>query len=223
MSRAELLELRWPRRFATWALRAGRLRQAVLFVAVAMLFSTASAFVVSRTVRVEDLVFGPTRSPAVDTLVGAIGIERTAVLVYLLERSFDALVIASALTPIFLVLLGSSAMHAAARLRALRGHPYLPLLVLFAYAEVVYQIPTSVAAIVFTGPASAVASAVSLVTLIWFAFVVHRGISLHYAVSGGEAVAIFLIGALVFYLLPLLLIGGTLVAIVVAAAILQYF
>jgi hypothetical protein len=223
MNTAELWNLRWPGRFAPWALGAGRLRQAIAFVAVAMLFSTASAFVVSRTVRVEDLVFGPTRSPAVDTLVGVIGIERTAVLVYLLERSFDALVIASALTPIFLVLLGSSAMHAAARLRGLRGRRYLPLLVLFAYAELVYQIPTSLAAIVFTGPLAGVASAVSLLMLIWFAFVVHRGIRLHYAVSGDRALAILLIGAIVFYLLPLLLIGGTLVALVVAAAILQYF
>jgi hypothetical protein len=188
-----------------------------------MLFATASAYVVSRTVRVEDLVFGPTRSPAIDTLVGVIGIERTAVLVYLLERSFDALVIASALTPIFLVLLGSSAMHAAARLRGLRGHPYRPFLLLFAYAELVYQIPTSLAAIQFTGSASGIASAVSLLMLIWFAFVVHRGIKLHYDVSGDRALAILLIGAIVFYLLPLLLIGGTLVAIVVAAAVLQYF
>lgn len=223
MSTADLWDLRWPRRFAAWALPAGTLRQAIAFVALAMLCSTASAFVVSRTVRVEDLVFGPNRSPAVDALVGLIGIERTAVLVYLLERSFDALVIAAALTPIFLVLLGSSAMHAAARLRGLRGRPYLPLLVFFAYAEIVYQVPTSLSAIVFTGPASGVASAVSLAMLIWFAFVVHRGIQLHYGVSGDRALAILLIGALVFYLLPLLIIGGTLVAIVVAAAILQYF
>ena len=73
------------------------------------------------------------------------------VLVYMLQRSFDALVVASAITPLFLWILGSSAMHAAARIRRVRGHPYLPMLILFAYAEVVYQIPTSVAGLVFGG------------------------------------------------------------------------
>jgi len=40
---------------------------------------------------------------------------------------------------------------------------------------------------------------------------------------GDQALAIFIIGGLAFYLLPLILIGILLVAIVVAAAILQYF
>jgi len=59
--------------------------------------------------------------------------------------------------------------------------------------------------------------------LVWFALVVHRAITLHYGVSGDQALAIFLIGGLAFYLLPLILIAVLLVAIVVAAAILQYF
>ena len=59
--------------------------------------------------------------------------------------------------------------------------------------------------------------------LVWLALVVHRAIELHYGVSGDQALAIFILGALAFYLLPLLLIGILLVAIVVAAAILQYF
>ena len=41
--------------------------------------------------------------------------------------------------------------------------------------------------------------------------------------SGDQATAIFILGGLAFYLLPLILIGILLVAIVVAAAILQYF
>jgi hypothetical protein len=212
-----------PRAFAAWALHAGTF-WGLACVPIAMVFSTLSAYRLSQTVRVDDIVFGPTRSAIVDTLLLAIGVERTAVLVYVLQRSFDALVVAAALTPIFLWLLGSSAIHAAARIRGLRGRPYLPLLVLFGYAELVYQLPTSLAGIVFAGgPLTPFADVISVVMLVWLAFVVHRAIELHYGVSGDQALAIFVIGGLAFYLLPLILIGILLVAIVVAAAILQYF
>ncbi len=217
--------LRWPRRFAAWTLATGTLNRALACIAVAMAFSTLGAYWLANNVQVEDLVFGPSRSAVVDALIAAVGVERTSVLVYMLQRSFDALVVASALTPVFLWLLGSSAMHAAARLRGVRGHPYLPLLVLFAYAEVVYQVPTSLAGVLLgaEGIGGELANLVSLVAFAWFAFAVFRGIELHYVVAGGRAIAIFLIGGLVFYLVPLILIAGTLVAIVVAAAILQYF
>src|SRR2546430_4721541 len=223
--RVPVAELHWPRQFAAWALRTGALPQALACIALAMIFSTAGAYRMATSIRVEDIVFGSTRSPAVDTLLGAIGVERTAVLVYLLQRSFDALVVASALTPIFLWLLGSSAMHAAARLRGARGHPFTPLPVLFAYAELVYQAPASLAGIIFgaQGAGAQLATALSLVMLVWFGMVIYRGIELHYEVPGDRARAIFVMGALVFYLVPLVLIVGTLVAIVMAAAILQYF
>ena len=159
-------------------------------------------------------------------LIDALGVERTSVLVYMLQRSFDALVVATALTPIFFWLLGSSAMHAAARLRGVRGHPYLPVIVLFAYAELVYQAPTSLADVLLGPlgpPGPQIANLIGLVALVWFALVVLRGIELHYEVSSDRALAIFVIGALVFYLVPLVLIIVTLFAIVVAAAILQYF
>ncbi|HEY7623461.1 MAG TPA: hypothetical protein VIA63_00390 [Candidatus Limnocylindria bacterium] len=215
---------RWqPRRFARWALGAPTF-PALVCVAFAMVFSTLGAYRLSQTVRVDDIVFGPTRSAIVDSLLVAIGIERTAVLVYVLQRSFDALVLAAALTPIFLWLLGSSAIHAAARFRGVRGRAYLPLLVLFGYAELAYQLPTSLAGIAFTGgPLGIVADAVSLVMLVWFGLVVHRAIGFHYGVASDDALGIFVLGAVAFYILPLVLIGVILVAIVVAAAILQYF
>jgi hypothetical protein len=215
---------RWrPKAFAAWALGASTLA-GLACVPIAMFFSTLSAYRLSQTVHVDDIVFGPTRSAIVDTLLLAIGVERTAVLVYVLQRSFDALVIAAALTPIFLWLLGSSAIHAAARFRGLRGRPYLPLLVLFGYAELVYQLPTSLAGILFAGsPLTPIADVVSIVMLVWLAFVVHRAIEQHYGVSGDQATAIFILGGLAFYLLPLILIGVLLVAIVVAAAVLEYF
>lgn len=226
MSARAVTELGFPRRFAAWALGAS-LAQGLVCVALAMGFSTLAAYRLSATVRVEDLVFGPGRADVVDRLIQAIGIDRTAVLVYLLQRSFDALVVASAITPVFLWVLGSSAMHAAARIRGVRGHPYLPMLVLFAFGALVYQVPTSTAGILFgafgPGVGPQLASAVSLVMLVWLAAVTYRGIELHYAVSGDRALAIFLIGAIAFYIVPLVLIVATLVAIVFAAALLQYF
>ena len=208
---------RWrPRAFASWALQAGTF-WGLACVPIAMVFSTLSAYRLSQTVHVDDIVFGPTRSAIVDTLLVAIGVERTSVLVYVLQRSFDALVVAAALTPIFLWLLGSSAIHAAARFRGARGRPFLPLLVLFGYAELFYQAPTSLAGIAFAGsPLAFIGDAVSVVMLVWFALVVHRAIQLHYGVPGDQALGIF-------YLLPLFLIAVLLVVVVVAAAILRYF
>jgi hypothetical protein len=215
---------RWrPRPFAQWALSAP-VFPALACVAFAMVFSTLGAYRLSQTVHVDDIVYGPTRSAIVDSLLVAIGVERTAVLVYVLQRSFDALVLAAALTPIFLWLLGSSAIHAAARFRGVRGRPYLPLLVLFGYGTLAYQLPTSLAGIAFAGgPLAILADAVSVVMLVWLGLVVHRAIGLHYGVGPDRALGIFVLGAVAFYLLPLILIGVLLVAVVVAAAILQYF
>jgi len=222
-----LADLRYPRRFAEWTLAHGNILGALVCASVAMAFSTAAAYRLAATVHPEDLVFGPTRIDVVATLISGIGVERTAVLVYMLQRSFDALLIASAVTPFFLWILGSSAMHAAARLRGVRGHAYLPMLVLFAYATVVYQVPTSAAGLLLgafgSGPGPQVASIVSVVTLVWFGFVAFRGIELHYEVSADRALGIFVIGATVFYLVPLVLIVAALVAIVLAASLLQYF
>ncbi len=215
---------RWrPRAFASWALGANTF-WGLACVPIAMVFSTLSAYRLSQAVHVDDIVFGPTRSAIVDALLLAVGVERTSVLIYVLQRSFDALIVAAALTPIFLWLLGSSAIHAAARFRGLRGRPYRPLLVLFGYAELLYQVPTSLAGIAFAGgPLTIVADVVSVVMLVWFALVVHRAIQLHYGVPGDQALGIFLLGGIAFYLLPLIIIAILLVAIVVAAAILEYF
>jgi len=211
MTREQLLALRWPARFAAWALGSGTFGRALGAVALAMVFSILGAYRLGSTVSVEDFAFGPSRNVTIDALINA----------------GAALVVASALTPIFFWLLGSSAMHAAARIRGLRGRAYLPMLVLFAYAALVYQAPTSVAALAFgplgKGAGSQLANAVSLAMLAWFAFVVYRGIEQHYGVSGERAMSIFVIGGLVFYLLPLVLIIGTLVALVITAAVLQYF
>ena len=227
MTVANLAALRFPKRFVSLVLEKGSLLGALVCIAVAMAFSTVGAYELANTVHVEDLVFGPTRSSVIDALIGAVGVERTTVLVYMLQRSFDALVIASAITPIFLWLLGSSAMHAAARLRGARGRAYLPMLILFAYAELAYQVPTTVAGLLFgaSGPSLGpqIANVIGIVMLVWFALVVYRGICAHYGVAGERALSIFFLGAIVFYLVPLVVIVGVLIGIVFAAALLQYF
>jgi hypothetical protein len=59
--------------------------------------------------------------------------------------------------------------------------------------------------------------------LVWLGAVAYHGIEQHYGARGGDALAIFLIAAVLFYVLPGLLILGAFVAIVVAAAVLEYF
>ena len=224
--RLDLADLRWPGRFAAAVLARGTPAYAFGAIAVAMTFSTVAAYRFAATTRFEDVVFGPARSEVIDALLASFGVERTAVIVYLMQRSFDAVIVASALTPLFIWLLGSSAVHAAARIRGVRGRAYLPTVVLFAYAELVYQVPTSMAAILFgggRGPGAALSTAIGIVMFVWLAAVVYRGIELHYGARGDSALAIFLIAALLFYLLPGLLIVAAFVAIVVVAAILDYF
>ena len=222
----DLWDLRWPRRFAAAVLARGSAAYALGAIAVALAFSTAAAYRFAATTRFEDVVFGPTRSEVITALLATFGVERTSVILYLVQRSFDAVVIASALTPLFIWLLGSSAVHAAARLRGVHGRAYWPMLVLFAYAELVYQVPTSTAAVVFgvaQGPGASVSNAIGVAMLVWLGAVVYHGIEQHYGARGGDALAIFLIAAVLFYVLPGLLILGAFVAIVVAAAVLEYF
>jgi hypothetical protein len=223
---AELRTIYWPRRFAATLLARGSLLGSLVCIAVAMAFSTVAAYRIAQTVRFEELVFGPGRSPAIDALLNTIGRDRTAVVVYLFERSFDLLIIASALTPLFFWLLGSSAVHAAARLQGVRGRLYLPILLLFAYAALAYEVPVATATILLgagPGPGESLSGAISLVMLLWFAAVAYRGIELHYGVSGGRALMIFVIAIVLFYLLPAALIIAAIISIVVAAAVLEYF
>jgi len=219
LARRDLADLRWPRRFAEAVLARGTLPFALGAVGIAMAFSTAAAYRFAATTRFEDVVFGPARSEVIDALLSSFGVERTTVIVYLIQRSFDAVIVASALTPLFIWLLGSSAVHAAARLRGLSGRAYLPVVILFAYAELAYQVPTSTAGMIFgfgRGLGPSLASAVGVVMFLWLAAVAYR-------VTGGRALEVFLIAGALFYLLPGLLIVAAFVAIIIAAAVLEYF
>ena len=54
--------------------------------------------------------FAGTREPAVQALINTLGPQRTAVVLYLVQRAFDAIVFATAISPLFYWLLGSTAI-----------------------------------------------------------------------------------------------------------------
>lgn len=200
-----------------------------LFALVLMAIATAaSALVASRIaaeVNVNDLFFGPTREPIVQLMIDQLGPERTSVVIYLVQRSFDAVVIATAISPLFVWLLGSSAVHASARLAGIR-RPYRPLLVLFAYATALTLVPANAAALalgVGQAPGARIASAIGYACLLWLGVIAFRAIQTHYGVAGDRATRILAIAIVLFYLVPLVLIVLAAVAIIVAAVVLEYF
>ncbi len=172
----------------------------------------------------QDLVFGPGRSPAVGLLIDAIGVALASTVVFLVERSFNALVIATAFTPVFIWLLGASAVHAAARLARTR-RPFLPLLVVFGYATALTRVPADLAgALLGTGRGLGpqVAQLAGLLALLWLCVIVWRAIQVHYGVAESRAFVILAVGIVLFYLVPLVLIAAAALAIIVAAIVLAF-
>jgi hypothetical protein len=158
-------------------------------------------------------------------MLQTIGTERTAVVIYLVQRSFDAVLVATAVTPIFVWLLGSSAVQASARLAGIR-RPYLPLLVLFGYAAALTLIPANAATLVLgTGATvgSQVAQLIGLACLVWLGVIAYRGVRAYYAVDPGHATRILVVALVLFYLVPLMVIVGAAISIIVAAVVLGYF
>jgi hypothetical protein len=196
----------------------------LFLVAVTTALSTTVAYRTLNETSVNDLFFGPTRHPLVVFMLDALGRDRTSVIVYLVQRSFEAVVTATALSPFFVWLLGSTAVHASARLAGIR-RPFAPLFVLFAYATALTLVPADAATLALgdmPGVAS-VASLIGLVCLGWLALIVYRGIEAHYGVSGARAFRILLVAVVLFYLVPLALIVVAALGIVLAAIILGYF
>ena len=203
----------------------GRLLSAVLLVLAATCVSGLGAIRISGETYLDDLFFGATRHPVISAMLQTLGTERTAVVVYLVQRSFDAVLVATAVTPIFVWLLGSSAVQASARLAGIR-RPYLPLLTLFGYAAALTLIPANAATLALgTGATlgAQVAQLIGLACLVWLAVIAYRGARAYYAVDQGGATRILIVALVLFYLVPLILIVGAAVSIIVAAVILGYF
>lgn len=198
---------------------------AFFLMALACVTSSLVAARIGTEVDTNELFFAGTREPFVQVMINALGPQRTAVVLYLIQRSFDAVVIATALAPLFYWLLGSTAIHASARLAGRRSS-YAPLLLFFAYATAVTIVPANLATLalgVGRGVGSQLASAVSLVFLGWLLFIAYHAIRAHYAVDRDTATRILVVAVVVFYLVPLVLIVGAAVAIIVAAVVLEYF
>lgn len=216
---------RSPSAGAQIVLARGRLLSAVLLVLAATLVSGLGAIRVSSETNIDDLFLGATRHPVITAMLQALGAERTAVVIYLVQRSFDAVLVATAVTPLFVWLLGSSSVQASARLAGIR-RPYLPLLVFFGYAAALTLIPANAATLALgTGAtvAAQIAQLVGLACLLWLGVIAYRGVRAYYAVDQGRATRILVIALVLFYLVPLILIVGAAVSIIVAAVVLGYF
>lgn len=226
LSQEPLLALaRSPSAGAPIVLARGRLLSAVLLVLAATCVSALGAVRMSGETLVDDLFLGATRHPLVTAMLQTIGTERTAVVIYLVQRSFDAVLVATAVTPVFVWLLGSSAVQASARLAGIR-RPYLPLLVFFGYAAALTLIPANAATLALgTGPAvgSQIAQLIGLACLVWLGVIAYRGVRAYYAVDPRHATRILVVALVLFYLVPLMVIVGAAISIIVAAVMLGYF
>ncbi len=216
---------RSPSAGAPIVLARGRLLSAVLLVFAATLVSGLGAVRMSGETYLDDLFFGATRHPIITAMLQTIGTERTAVLIYLVQRSFDAILVATAVTPIFVWLLGSSAVQASARLAGIR-RPYLPLLVFFGYAAALTLIPANAASLALGSRATVgaqFAQLIGLVCLVWLGVIAYRGVRAYYEVDQSRATRILVVALVLFYLVPLIVIVGAAVSIIVVALILGYF
>ncbi len=200
----------------------GSLLLAGILVALATLAATAAALRFGAEVPFDQFAFGSGRSPAIGALLELIGPGRTAVVVYLLERSWFALIVAGALGPLFTWLLGAGALQAAGRLFGVR-RPFLPTLVVFGTATGVARLPaeTAAAALGARGPGATAAHAVGLVALVWLGVFAWATMTELYEMSGQRALSSVAVAIALFYLAPLgvVLVAGA--AILVAAILLD--
>ncbi len=226
LSQEPILALaRSPSAGAPTVLAHGRLLSAVMLVLAATMISALAAVRLSSETILDDLFFGATRHPLVTMMIETLGPERTSVVVYLAQRSFDAVLAATAVTPVFVWLLGSSAIQASARLAGIR-RPYGPFLKFFGYAAALTLIPSNLASLALgSGPTvgAQIAQLVGLVCLIWLGVIAYRGVRAYYGVDRNGATRILIVALVVFYLIPLVLIVGAAVSIIFAAVILEYF
>ncbi|MGH2377735.1 MAG: YIP1 family protein [Candidatus Limnocylindria bacterium] len=215
--------LRSPRSGAARVLREGRLGVALLLVAAATTLSVLNTLRFASEVAVEEVMFGPGRSPAVDALLASLGRDMTAVVLHLFQSSWTALLAVGAVSPVLVWLLGATAVHAAARLNGLR-QPFRPMLVLFGYA-VGLTSPIALLAALVAGPhaaGTALPQLAGLLYLGWLGLLAWWGTRTHYGLSGGRALTLLAVALAFFYLAPLTLILLALAAILIAAVVLEY-
>jgi len=221
----ELVTLaRSPRRGVAMALATGRLPVALGLVVVSTLVAAVSAARFAGDVPVSSVLYGADRSPVIATLIDTLGVDRTAVISYLIEQAWTAVIVVTAFSPLLVWVLGATAVQAAARLDGIR-RPFGPMFVFFGYATALTRIPADgAAAILGSGKAAGapLAQLIGTVCLGWLAFLLWRAIEAHYALAPMRAAIVLLIAVVVFYLVPLALIVAAAIAILVAAIVLDY-
>jgi len=188
--------------------------------AVAALDTTRFASVMT----VADLVYGPQRTPAITVLLDTLGTARAAVVVYLVEQAWTAVLLVTAIGPILAWLLGASAVHAAARI-ASAGRPFGRFSVFAAYVTAVALIASGLSTFVFEAdplsPIAFIGRVITFAVVLWLGALYYRGIRAYYAVAPSRAMTILIVAVTLFYLVPALLIGAAVVAIIAAAIVLQ--
>ena len=189
--------LRSPADGAARVLREGRPSVALILVGAATALSVLNTLRFASAVAVEEVMFGPGRSPAVGLLLGLLGREGTSVVLYLFQSSWPALLAVGALAPV-LVLFGYAVgiTRPAADLAALTGDPQ--------------------------GPSAALTQLIALGATVWLGLIAWHGIRAHYDLTGGRALTLLVVALVFFYLAPITLILLALVAILVAAVLLEY-
>jgi hypothetical protein len=202
----------------------GRIDVAGALVAAACAVSLGAAVRHASPEAFDALVYGSGRTRLVDVLLEQLGTARTAVIVYLVQQAWTATVLLGGLAPLFVWLLGASAVHAAAAL-ADRRRPFRPLFTAIGYASGVALFPAGVATLLLEGgmgaPAAFAARLIGTVLFVWLGYLVYRTIEVYYEVQASRALTILVVAGGLFYLAPLLLIATALVAIVAAAIFLE--
>lgn len=195
-----------------------------MLVLLATAVAAVDAARFARDVPASSILYGDSRSPAIASLIDLLGRDRAAIIGYLIEQVWTALVVVTAFGPLLVWILGSTAAHAAARLDGVR-RPLRPMLIFFGYATALTRIPADGAAALLGSGRSAgapVAQLIGIACLGWLAVLVWRAIEAHYALPPRRAAIVFLIAVALFYLAPLALIVLAVIAILVAAVALDY-
>jgi hypothetical protein len=216
--------LRSPKGGTAAVLANGRLFVAVLLVVIATGIAALNAARFAADVPVSSVLFGDTRSPAISALIDSLGRDRAAIVAYLIEQSWTAVIVATAFSPILVWLLGATAVQAAARIEGIR-RPFRPILVLFGYATAIARIPSDGAAALLgsgQGAGAQIAGLIGTAGLIWLAIVAWRAIELHYGLPGRRALIVLFFAIVVFYVVPLVLIVASVVVLIIAAVVLEY-
>jgi len=211
--------------FPVASLLRARLGHAIAAVLATTVLTTLVASRIATEMDVNELFFGATRHPAVQLMIDLIGRDRSAVVVYLVQRSFDAAVVVTAVAPLFVWLLGSTAIDASARLAHVR-RPFRPILIFSGCAAAIALAPgdlVTLATGVRPGAGAPAAQLVGLLGLGWLAVATYRAIRLHYGIGQDLALRVLVIAVVLFYVVPFAVIVAAAVAIVIAGVVLEYF